>query len=492
MKKKLISALAAVVLMGALVGVYFIAQGVGTEEPPPQFIPPHMYDFLPGRFPNAIVGFGITRDDFEVEFSLDDGLWHTVGQYVHIDQQLVRIMADGFVTAVINTRIEAESTAQLAEYGLYPPSATATFHFEDGSAEVIHIGYLTPDFNFHYVRMDGDYSAAYLMRRSSAQRMFLEYNDLIDRRMHMLTPELLVNVELIRQGHDLLYITPNYALGERPGTSVFAAGTSGLEMQSPIRGRNIWQDEFLDLVFAPAMMISLGDLVDLSVDNLARYGLDNPRMTLTFQELSRTQEDGLPLNQWQLLIGNNHNSDFVYASYGGIPHVFLVSEASIIAIENADFFRFTDRFVNLVSLWYIDEIIIEAPGRRYVVETNNTGMGVQEHEFEPYINGQFIQPAAFRSFFQLVLGLTYEVMVEPHLPQGEPVFAVTYTVTDDVPGGPVMQSRFYEHSLNFFSVMQYRSDRGADEYAQFLVARRNVEAVWRYLDALMAGELNRR
>ncbi|MCL2415692.1 MAG: DUF4340 domain-containing protein, partial [Defluviitaleaceae bacterium] len=398
MKKKILSAVIAAVVLGGLVGVYLIASGGGQDIELPAFDPPHVYEWMPERRISNVRGFSISRPDFSISFEQDheeNQFIVTSGAYVHIDQRLIRSMISELLTANITTRIEIDNLADAEQYGLYPPLSTVTVQYTDGEQDTVHIGNTSVDLNFHYVRIEGDDNSVYLVRRGIGERFHFGYDDIIDKTMHEITPEFLVNIQLLRRDQEEIYILPNFAEGTRQGAEVFFALSSGLMMHVPVGQRNIHVDNFLNLFFFPAMDIELGELVSLSIEDdvLERYGFNDPRMSLMFEEIVLGDFDDLrgerPMHRWRIFIGDNDpTGEYVYILYEGIPHIFKTPESAVIPVENIDFFRFIDRIVSLIQIWLVDEIQIEGsePGQSFNIEMNHiTAVGPGEHEFTPFV-----------------------------------------------------------------------------------------------------------
>jgi len=491
MKKKLITAISAIVLFGILIGIYVIAPSPDENVEPAPFIPPVAYDFLVGRSSYDVTSLAISRDDFHLQLlRMPANEWQTVGIYIRLDQNMVRAFNAELIKAVITHRILISDLAATAEYGLYPAHATITFTYNNGDADVIHIGYLTPDQNFYYVRVEGYDDYVFLMRRGLGERAFFGYDHFIDKTMAAVQPELVRHASLLRYGREPVLLMPNIS----PDETLLMPG---MVMYEPVRGRDVSLMYFVEMVIAPAMHIQLGALVDLSIANPAAYGLDEPTMVISFDELvigGIVGADGsLPTNRWQLNVGSRHNdSSFFYAHYEGIPHIFLIHEGFLQPFHNANFFLFINRFVSLIPIWLVDSITLETPDAHYEITMNHIIRGgVGDHEFRPDVNGELVQDAAFRWFYQHIAALAYEMLIDPYTPQDSPAVVITFHVNDDVPDGPIIRNSFYVIGDHFLAVIQESSAYGRDEYARFLVSRRNMDTMWRYFERLLAGELNR-
>ncbi|MCL2171818.1 MAG: DUF4340 domain-containing protein, partial [Defluviitaleaceae bacterium] len=337
-----------------------------------------------------------------------------------------------------------------------------------------------------------------LMRRAAGSRAYFGYNEFVARGMREMDPSFLFSFQLVREGHEQIWVMPNIMRPIPHGFHRHMAGLVGLIMYEPVEWRDIVPNEFIERVFNPITDIRLERLVDITLDNLADFGLDEPWIEIAFEEVHQGYEEGhawgiFDNHRWTLIIGNptDDSHEHFYAVYGGIPHVFTVSARDLNPVLALDYFWIINRFVSIINIWQVYDITIEGRDRSHFFEINTDyARGPAEHHFRPTVDGVNVQDNAFRWFYQLVAGLTFEILTEPHLPQGEPDLVIEFTTDDEWENGPIIRNEFFVYDPNFYSVIQENSARGRQEYSRLLVSRRDIDSLWRYLDRLIAGELD--
>ena len=494
MKRKQLTALGLLLSLGALVFVYFFAfsgpeeEQIATQIPPP---PSPAYR-MTERTPGEITRITIINEHGTMALAINEnGMWSGAEQFVHLNQIPVHVMASDFVNPTVNTRFEAENDGQLAEFGLHPPLRTVQVQYADGTGDTLRVGHTAPDGRFFYALMEGR-DHIYLIGAAVGNRYLWTYSDIVIRDMSFFDPEHIVNVALSRPDEEAIWIMPNFAraIAENIPPELAFAGNSGLVMYSPLQGRGIWMNNFVTYMVVPAASIRLGELADLSIENPGQYGLDRPILDLYFEYLDLdgqiTGGNVLPTGHWRFRVGNLHESgNYFYVFYDGIPHIFLAHRSSIIPLLETDFFRFIDRFVHLKNIVSVYSIRIESRYSTYDILLNHGDIDAQAItlDISPTINGRPVDERDFISFYQALIGITYEHMVEPTIPQGRPELIVTFNTFVQGGGLETTTNRFYHFDHSFYAV------RGeAEEDVRFLVSRQALNHLFRYLGALLNDE----
>ena len=492
MKRKLFTALGLLLSLAALISVYFLAFNAPEEEIAQIVPPPSPAYRITERAPNEITRITITNEHGTMALAQDEnGIWSGAEQFVHLNQIFAHVLASDFVNPTVSTRFEVESEGQLAEFGLEPPLRTVRVQYADGSTDILRVGHTTLDGRFFYALMEGR-DHIYLIGAAVGNRYLWIYSDIVLRDMSFFDPEHIVNAALSRPDEEAIWIMPNFAraIAENIPPDLAFAGNSGLMMYAPIQGRGVWMNNFVEFVVVPAASIRLGNLADLSIENPEQYGLDQPILDLYFEYVDLdgqiTGGNALPTGHWRFRAGNLHESgDYFYVFYDGIPHIFLVHRSSIIPLLETDFFRFIDRFVHLKNIGTVYSIRIESPDGIYDIILNHGDIDLQTAalDINPTINGRQVEEGSFISFYQALIGITYEHMIEPASPQGRPELVVTFNTFGRDGSFETTTSRFYHFDYSFYAV------RGeADEDMRFLVSRQALNHLFRYLDMLLDDE----
>lgn len=486
MKKKKFTVLGLFVLLAGLAAVYlFIQIGGDTEPLPPQpQAPSHQMTM---RSPSEITYFYITNAHGMISLAQNEnGAWIGTAQFIHLDQSMIRALAADFVNPHIEMRLD---NVQLAEYGLEPPLRTVEVYYADGGIDILHIGHMTPDGQFYYVRLEGN-DHVYLISRTTGNRYLWAYENIVVRDMPFFDPDLLINAALAERGKEPILITPNFAVGIVEGIPPGMAfvGNAGLTMVSPLNGRRVWASNFIEFVVVPASNIRLSGLASLSVDHLYLYGLDEPLLDIFFEYVdirAQAEDSVLPSRVWRLRIGNL-TGDYFYALYDGIPHVFKAHRDMIAPLLELDILRFTDRLVHLTNIGSVHSIRIAGHDRVYDIQLNHGQIdldGTAALDINPTINGISIQERSFIDLYQMLIGITYEHMIELTIPQEAPELSITFNTFDADNNLHATTSYFYRFDNSFYAV---RSE--TEEAVRFLTSRQALNHMFRYVYTILANE----
>jgi len=485
MKRKQFTIIGLLVALVALTAVYFFAFNTLDEEIAQTQPTPASAYRMTEREPSEITHIVITNEHGIIALSRNVmGIWGIdAGQYVHLDQNLLRIFLTDFVNPTIETLFEAESVNQLVEFGLHPPLRSALAMYDDGTEDIIYIGHTTPDGRFFYAQMTGR-DHVYLIGASAGNRYLWTFDDIIIRDMALFNPEHIVNVALTRPNEEDIWIMPNFAraIAEEIPPQLAFAGNSGLVMYAPLGGRGIWMSNFVDNIVTPAANIRLSRLANLSIENPEQYGLDVPILDLYFEYVdtgSQLTGDSLPTSHWRLRVGNvDASGEYFYVFYDGIPHIFLAHRDAITPLLEVDFFRFIDRFVHLMNIGTVESIHIQNLDSEFDIALNHGDIDAATLDIQPSINGQVVDSDGFLSFYQVLIGMTYEHMMEPIYIESQPELAITFN-----PGQPDAVINYFYHFDNSF----YAVRNSEEPHARFLISRQAINHFYRYLDMLLNG-----
>ena len=92
--------------------------------------------------------------------------------------------------------------------------------------------------------------------------------------------------------------------------------------------------------------------------------------------------------------------------------------------------------------------------------------GVLRDNRNTYINDKKIEKKEFSDFYEAVVGLSFDDVVENVAPTGEPVGKITFKLTD----GITDTEEFYDYDTNF-----YRVKKGED--ASFIIDKQDIQTL---------------
>jgi hypothetical protein len=191
-----------------------------------------------------------------------------------------------------------------------------------------------------------------------------------------------------------------------------------------------------------------------------------------------------------LLFGDVIDDEKVYVMQVGRPHVFLTDYDFISHFFRLNVFAFINRFIIIEDIYTCLSIDITSPDRTYRIELDQYTVPVEsqfreateDNEFNAFVNGQPVQDLAFKTFYQLLIGITYDTDIGYDFePEGEPEYTVTFTLTEK----GVITARYYPFNANFYAV------RVDDGLITHLTNRQGLERMINALPELMAGNMDR-
>ncbi len=483
MKSKFITVIVCIVLLGGLLGVnYYMKNKPQPEEPE-----------VPKEDPIMLIDRSVD-DITRVTFTSEKGSMSVIPKMVkdstgyesrkwfleaHQDITVNSSTIGSMITPLyyLSPELVTENISNPEEYGLKPAKATAVAEYSDGSTHTVYIGMATPAKDYYYVSVEGN-NNLYMMYSTTGDRFFYTEDDLIDKSLPQINVEALQYAYINDNGTEL---EMDYkGSDDEKKKDLEAYGMISLTMMKPYKGRDLYLSNFIDNVLSNLSGVSLGKLVDVQPTDLAQYGLDKPSLELKFKDTELT---------FHLLIGKeDEDGQQAYCKLSDKPSVFLIDKAKLSAFYNINPFKFIDRFVSLINIDDIYKMDITKNNEKTEIYLNHEALPLEEGEEEPEmiikptINGQEVQDLAFRTFYQAVIGLSYDSEIEEYKPTVEPEVTIKFY---GVEGKPDIVTRYYPYNGDFYAVQR-------DDFPiQFVVSNHSVRLMFKSIDDLLAGKLDR-
>ncbi|GHU77536.1 hypothetical protein FACS1894188_12020 [Clostridia bacterium] len=262
---------------------------------------------------------------------------------------------------------------------------------------------------------DGD-AALYTIPDSDAEKFFYGYNEIIDKTMPAVDWATLTYIDINAFGTEI----------EAEQKDKYYV------MTKPYQGR-----EFYPALLAQTANFDgyeLGDLVEIGAEDLAKYGLDAPKIKISLKDGGGT---------FDISVGNGENPDFSYALFEG--NVFLVENSMFAGFDEIVPLKLISRFVNLLNIDDVDKINVTiSQFFKYEILINHGDDGT----IAPTINGEPVEETAARDCYQAIIALSADAVVDFDKADSKPAFSVVFTKTD----GTVVSSDYYDYDENFFAV----------------------------------------
>jgi len=460
MKKKVISLLAAAVLIGAMMGA-LLWQRSREPEPvadvwtPPEFV--QLVQRSEGELVNVEFNWQYRTDvmvPFTDENDRREWMWEGV-DYVLVNTDTRHKIRGAFVLFSNNVIHEDiyEAGINLADFGLDPPYLTVTAFYEDGTTTNIFLGSPTIDLSERFVMVEDD-NRLHTISRLNADRLMLGLEDLIDRSLPIWDAETIDYLLIAQRGQEVIEFAmePHHTFDH----------LDWLVMQQPFPGREVYASAFEYHVFEAFAGFDLGDLVNLHPTNFVAYGLDNPSLEFIYSSFQ--------FGEAHLLFGDvffreedGNEVAYIYVKFAGRPHVFEALYEPVSSLFDINVLRFIERFIALVNIQDAERLEVLTPSGDFDIHINHAGDDTTD--IAPTINDIFVSEADFRLIYRLLIGLGIDSEIEPFTPRDAPLYTVRYILFE----GDDIELRFYHYSDTFLAV----SVDGEDVW--FVTNRRNFD-----------------
>jgi len=490
-KKKMLTLIISLVLLGGLGGLY-VWQDNRTKlaeldvEPSPTPTPLIMLieknesdlEYVIFESKGRTLKLDAIRKPNEFNADLEDISWALSGyEDVFINQTAAKDMVRGmYYQSPIGVLLE--ETDNPADFGLSPGESVVTARYRDGSATVMRVGKETPAKDRYYMSIDGD-PAVYLMYTYLGARFFNGLNELVDKSVSVVETQFLEYIKIAERGRPLVEFT-FHGTDEDKDNMYEQYGGIYLTMNEPYHGRDLYYESFDMAVMEEFLPFSIGELIELAPNDLSVYGLDEPSL-----ELRLSNRD----NDLHLFFGDLADENLIYVMIAGRPHVFTADYSYVSHIFGINVFRFIDKFIVLEDIYSVEVITIKTSDAVYEILMEQYELPAEsswrEGEFDsyvnPYINGQLVHEQPFKTFYRFIIGQTYDADIGYVFePEGEPIVTVSFVFTEKEP----TTIKYFPFDANFCAV---QIDDGQITHIT------NLQAIHNMLNAipeLLAGNMD--
>lgn len=478
MKRKITFMIGAIVVLAALIGAYFFLSNRPEEnEPEEETVTENVTLF--DKDSGDLTKLTIEKEDETIVLKREneDADW-TSPDYpnIIIDGGKPNNMAQNISTYSSSQIIENDGN--LSDLGLDPPQITVTGEFSDNSTNKLFIGKATPAKDNYYAMVENDKNI-YLVSKYAAENYLLSLIDFIDKTVDMPESALITDLEFQQENKDKVHLTISESFTEEEIEQSQAGGSAPLAMIEPIASDSLnsyyFSEKFLPLLAG----FKIQEVIDYEISDEKDYGFDNPTYWLNVSG----DEKSLGFK-----IGDNiEDSDNAYCTIEGRQELFAVSQKIATDFNSVDATKFVLRFVDIPNIDTVDSFTITANGKEHIALLNRT---IEESEvegeedkiiIEPTIDGKSVGDEEFRTFYRIVIGLSYDAVVDKEGLdlEGEPAVVVEYQLVDGEQGNI---SEYFDYNENFYIVRQ-------NGEISDVVSKLSVDAMVDSIEALKNGEL---
>lgn len=460
MKKKLYSLLAAVVILALLFGLYMFLSSRNNDETNEAEVDDISLSDLGTQLTaeEDVNEFTLKNNNGEFVFVKDGDNW-TIKNYDNLfDQSVINKIAAVFSRLYAQELIE-ENVQDLSKYSLDSPAATAI----SGNTQ-INIGSATTDGKYNYVNINGS-SDVYMV--NSANISCLEYglNDLIDKSLSKIDSDTIQELTINYKDKDNIVIKYE---SDNPLAREYSEqnGLATLIMEEPVENMLVYPYNLQSSVLMNLDSLNISELADIAPKDLSLYGLDSPNCTFYIADND---------NNISVKVGAfvpDTDNTYSYVMVNDRPEVFTMEYRALSPFVNASIADFVEKFISLYQRSKVNEITINGD-KTYTIEFKAEGEndfreidGVTKDYRNSYINGKLVDKDTFTDFYELIVGIGFDNIVNTYTPSGSPALSITFDLSD----GTQDTANYYDYDNSFYVV-----NKGDD--VSMLVSKQTVRKV---------------
>ena len=405
------------------------------------------------------------------------------------------------------------------DFRLNPPDGEINVKYTDGSEKTIYVGMQTPTKDYYYFMVKGD-PAIYMVTTTVGERAFFGAGNILSKALPAISSDALEYVYIQVKGKDTVEFA-HTGTEEELENSLNMYGAVPLNMVQPYKGWDLYNTNFQSYVLDGMSGISIGDLIEAKPEDYSKYGLDDPTLIVWLIDANGELHLEIGDDADKAVLKNaDENTAYAYVRFAGRPAVYVMDKSYLSTLYNINIFNFTQRFVALQNIDSVNEITIKSPSKDYEITLNREFIPVTatptptytptpmpdpdaseapseappeeantspaptptpEMVIHPKINGKEIEDKAFRTFYQAVIGLSYDISIDTFTPTGLPEITITYRLNT---GEPNVVTKYFRYNNDFYAVQKN------DNAIQFVVSKQYIDQMLRDAEKLLAGNLN--
>jgi len=366
----------------------------------------------------------------------------------------------------------------LSQYGLDIKESSIKIISDDGE-HIVWLGTSTADNAYYYVKKDSA-DTVYKVDSLNGNRFKYTINDFIDKSLPQVSPYKILRLNIKQKNKeeiDLEY-TQNK---EGNAENLIAMGMETMNMNKPYPGLAIYPSNLQENVLYNLSDIQLGELVDVSSENFAKYGINDPDAEINVSD---------DTNSLKIIVGKKADDKNYWCTVNDKNSVFLIDEKYITPFLEADPVKFVEKFVALYYRADLQKVVMNNNVKKYEIsfgaeetkeENNNSENSENQNsrfndDRKTYLNGKEVDKETFGSLFELITGITFDSIDKTvEAISQNPEVIIKYTLKD----GSSEEVKFLPFNDSFY-VVDGKSIKG------MLVSKQNVSRVFEKADQILS------
>ncbi len=400
------NAIILLVILGALVGAYFLINSKVNNNAAADSTMDLGEDAIKVvSFEKDNINYiGYDNENGKFSISLKDDTWTIEPAMEFTMDELVANAAAIDVSAIVANKVIEEDAKDLAKYGLDKPG-TITVGLKDGTKKVVEFGDKTPTNDAMYVKMQGE-NKVYTVGSYYFDKLLMKRGQFIKQEILPVEETEIKTFSLTKDG-TLLY-SLNFVSDSEVDITAPVVESGDATKTQPIK--------------ANLVTLKMTDIVDENPADLSKYGLDNPRYVIEFGTSDTTKK---------IAIGKDISSGTAYAKFVDSKGVFSLDTAPLTFLDMG-LTDVIDTFVYLPNITDVASVEINLDGKKVVSEITHSDNNEQTFKVEGKDANMKNDKgdSVFRAYYQAIIGLTLK-KYDPNLtPTGNPEVTIKYNLRD--------------------------------------------------------------
>ncbi|MDP4177525.1 MAG: DUF4340 domain-containing protein [Bacillota bacterium] len=375
---------------------------------------------------------------------------------IQLFQSAVNDIVSDF-TSLNAERVVVSNSSDLQSYGLSKPVATATATLADGSKKVILLGNTSPSGSDYYL-MAKDDPNVYLVAQGSGSCLTVTVSQLRDKTLATVDTTKLNYFKVVNKDGRVVEMKPNSNQTDKEKQ----ANVGTLVLTQPFDKTYDIDLSKLQTYVEGLPSFQISDIIEDNAKDLSKYGLDKPRYDVLFTDTDN--------KKMHLQIGNDKDSTYTYFKVDGSNTVYIMPKDKIDSIY-PDPVKLISAFVYLVNIDEVDKMVINNAGKESTIDLSRTTKkaaksGDKDTVTTTYkIDGKDVQEKAFKSFYEELVGLSFEQEINKQIPEN-PEITTTFTLNTGT--DKVHKVEYCPYDDNFYGAF-------VDGKCQFIIPKDRVK-----------------
>ncbi|MDO4302036.1 MAG: DUF4340 domain-containing protein [Clostridia bacterium] len=442
MKKKIYSLTGAAVILAALIVLYFVMASVNSEND----IEDTNQDIAISDLGTQIIkadsvkSFSITNENGSFVFNKKGDNWRVEGYDNSFNSSVIDSMASVFTSLYAEQTIE-ENAQDMSKYNLDKPAAQAK------SGDItINAGMITADGKYYYVSLN-DEKTVYMVNSARIAALTYGFNDIIDKSVAKIDSDTIQELSITyRDKSDILvkYDKDNPIAREYAEKN----GLATLVMEKPVENMLVYPYNLQGSVLQNLSSVNIKDLIEIKPADLSKYGLSEPVCTIYIAD----SENSIKITAGDVV--KDSQETLIYVMVNDRPEVFTMEYRALKPFLNASIADFVEKFVSLYQRSNVNKITIEGD-TDYTIDFRAEGEndfrdidGVKKDYRNTYINNTLVDKERFTDFYELLVGIGFDNIVDNADVSGEPGVTITFELSD----GSSDTAMYYDYDESFYIV----------------------------------------